>query len=93
MINVRKLVMFVTKEIFLEFVISADGIAADPDKVAIIRDRSQPSTTTEMRAFVNAAGYFRHLIKDYATLSGPLTDLTGGPKNQLVTLFLKAKAA
>jgi hypothetical protein len=50
-----------------------------------------PETTTEVRAFVNAAGYFRHLIKGYAEKSGPLTDLTGGPKVNQSHYLLKHK--
>jgi hypothetical protein len=92
-INVRKSIMFVTKEIFLEFIVSKDGISGDEDKMAAILEKPQPSITTEIRAFVNAAGYFRHLIENYAKISGPLTDLTGGPKNQPVTLSEKAKTA
>jgi hypothetical protein len=92
-LNVRKFVMFVIKEVFLKFVILAAGITADEDKVAAIRDRPKPSTTTEIRAFVNAAGYFRHLIEKYSTFSGPLTDLTGGPKGQPLKLEPLAKAA
>jgi hypothetical protein len=92
-LNVRKSTMFVTEGVFLGFVVSRDGIAADPDKVAAIRDRKEPATTTEVRAFTNAAGYFRHLIEKYALLSSPLTDLTGGPKNQPLKLPPAAKAA
>jgi hypothetical protein len=87
MVNVRKTVMFVISEIFLGFVVSKEGIAADPDKVAAIRNRPQPTFATEVRAFVNAAGYFRHFLKNYSEVSSPLTDLIGGPKNQTLTLL------
>jgi hypothetical protein len=38
MVNVRKTVMFVISEVFLGFVVLKEGIAADPDKVAAIRN-------------------------------------------------------
>jgi hypothetical protein len=85
--------IFITKKVFLGFIVSKDGISGDKDKMAAILKRPQPSIITEIRAFVNAAGYFRHLIENYAKISGPLTDLTGGPKNQPVTLSEKAKTA
>jgi hypothetical protein len=91
--NVRKSVMFVTEEIFLGFVILAAGITADKDKMAVIRDQPEPSTIIKVRAFVNAAGYFRHLIEKYSIFSGPLTDFTGGPKGQPLKLEPLAKAA
>jgi hypothetical protein len=56
--NVRKFVMYVISGVFLGFVISINGVTADSLKVAAIRDRPMPGTTTEVRAFVNAAGYF-----------------------------------
>jgi hypothetical protein len=93
MINVRKSNIFVPKGVFLSFVISAAGIKADINKIAAIRDRPQLFIAIKMRAFVNAAGYFRYLIKNYAHFFSPLTDLTGGPKNQAVTLSPEAKAA
>jgi hypothetical protein len=85
--------MFVIKEIFLGFIVSKNGISGDKDKIAAIFEKPQPLITTEIRAFVKAAGYFRHLIENYAKISGPLTDLNGGPKNQPVTLSEKAKTA
>jgi hypothetical protein len=91
--NIRKSVIFVIKEIFLKLVISAAGITADKDKMAVIRDRPKPSIIIKIRAFVNAANYFRHLIEKYSIFSGSLTDLTNGPKSQPLKLEPLAKAA
>ncbi|KAI1004560.1 hypothetical protein K3495_g3649 [Podosphaera aphanis] len=52
-----------------------------------------PTTTTEIRAFVNSSSYFRHLINHYAEISGPPTDLAGGGKNVPVKLSPAAKSA
>jgi hypothetical protein len=91
--NVRKSTMFVIEEMFLGFVISRNGIAADSNKMAVIRNRKKPAIITEVRAFTNAAGYFRHLIEKYALLSSPLIDFIRGPKNQPLKLPPAAKAA
>ncbi|KAF2963620.1 hypothetical protein GQX73_g9950 [Xylaria multiplex] len=93
MINSRKTLLFVSEGVFLGFHISVAGIKADPAKVAAVRDRPMPKTTTEVRAFTNAAGYFRHLIGNYSLIAAPLTALTGGPKNQALTLSPEAKDA
>ncbi|KAI0991707.1 hypothetical protein K3495_g16480, partial [Podosphaera aphanis] len=57
LLNTRKTNLFVSKGTFLGFVIDKNGITADPDKVAAIRDRPMPETTTQVRGFVNGAGY------------------------------------
>ncbi|POS82548.1 hypothetical protein EPUL_005935, partial [Erysiphe pulchra] len=86
LLNTSKCRLFVTSGVFLGFVISEDGIAADPEKVAAIRDRPMPSTTSEIRGFIGAAGYLRSLIKNFSQLAGPLTDQSVGPKNKPVKL-------
>jgi hypothetical protein len=91
--NVRKFVIYVISGIFLNFMILINGVTADSLKVAAIRDKPMPGIITEIKAFVNAAGYFRYLIKGYAKKFGPLTDLIGDPKGQLVTLFAEAQIA
>jgi hypothetical protein len=92
-LNTKKSVIYVREGVFLGFVVSIKGISADTDKIAAIRERSEPSTTTKMRAFVNAAGYFQHLIHRYADKSAFFTLYTGGPKGQKIKLSPKAKKA
>ncbi|KAI1004918.1 hypothetical protein K3495_g3298 [Podosphaera aphanis] len=89
-INGPKSKLFVEKGLFLGFLISKEGTQADPAKLQAVHDRSMPTTTTQVRGFVNAAGYFRHLIKNYSKLAAPLTELTGGPKNQTIKLSSEA---
>jgi hypothetical protein len=93
MLNTQKSVMFVKKGVFLGFVISRNGITADFQKVAAIKDRLMPAITTEVKAFVNTAGYLRHLISRYAKLANPLTELTDKAKNVPVKLSQKTQAA
>jgi hypothetical protein len=93
MLNTQKSVMFVEKGVFLGFIISRDGIAADSQKIAAIGDRPMPATTTEMKAFVNAAGYLRHLISRYAKLANSLIELINKAKNVPVKLLQEAQAA
>src|SRR6202165_1169064 len=91
LLNTRKTSLFVRSGVFPGFVINEDGITADPAKVAAVRDRPMPATTTEVRGFVNAAGYFRHLIDIYSEKSSHLTDLCTGPKGAPVTLSGEAQ--
>ncbi|KAI0992671.1 hypothetical protein K3495_g15514 [Podosphaera aphanis] len=71
-LNVPKCRWFVTEGTFLGFKINVDGIKADPAKVEAIRGRPPPTTATEVRSFLNAAGYLRRLIDHFSTKAGPL---------------------
>jgi len=85
-LNVAKCRWFVASGRFLGFIISALGIMSDPAKISAIRDRPPPSTATEVRSFLNAAGYFRHFIKDFSAMAASLYVLTGLPKSAKVQL-------
>ncbi len=60
----------------LGYVISGEGIAADPEKTAAINDLIPPKNVPELRRFLGMAGYYRQLIKGYADITTPLTHLT-----------------
>ncbi|KAI0997523.1 hypothetical protein K3495_g10664 [Podosphaera aphanis] len=80
-LNLSKFRYFVNKGVFLGFLISENGIQADPEKVCAIRERPIPTTTTSVQAFIAAAGYMRFLIKDFSKLCEPLHEVMTGPKN------------
>ena len=61
---------------YLGHVVSKEGVATDPDKVADIKKWHPPRTLKELQAFLGTAGYYRQYLKDYATSAKPLTRLT-----------------
>ena len=48
----------------------------DDTKVKAITDWPAPTTVCSVHSFLGLANFYRHFIKDYATLVKPLTDLT-----------------
>ena len=66
---------------FLGHIVSSDGIAADPDKVATIRDWPVPKNLKELQSFLGLANFFRRFVQGYSTLTAPLTDLCGSTTN------------
>ena len=55
--------------------ISENGVATDPQKIAAIAEWSTPNTATKLRSFLGLAGYYRRFIKDYGLIYRPLHDL------------------
>ena len=60
----------------LGYVVSANGVTADPEKVEAIRDMAPPSDVKAVRRLLGSANYYRQLIHDYAEIVRPLTELT-----------------
>lgn len=60
---------------FLGFVIDGSGLRTDPEKVDGIVNTPVPKTTTEVRRIIGVMQWYRRFIKDFSTLSAPITAL------------------
>ncbi|KAJ0568387.1 putative nucleotidyltransferase, Ribonuclease H [Helianthus annuus] len=60
---------------YLGHIVSAEGIAVDPEKIVSIQNWPTPKNVKDVRSFLGLAGYYRRFMRQYASIAGPLTDL------------------
>ncbi|GJV35067.1 putative reverse transcriptase domain-containing protein [Tanacetum coccineum] len=61
---------------FLGHVINEDGIHVDPSKIEAIKNWEAPRTPSEVRSFLDLAGYYRRFIENFSKIAKSLTILT-----------------
>lgn len=61
---------------FLGFVVSADGVAADPRKVTAVADFPRPHDLKSLRTFLGLTSYYRRFVPCYSSMAQPLYTLT-----------------
>jgi hypothetical protein len=74
-LNATKLQFLVPYGKLLGHIVSAQGMATDPDKVAVIINLPIPNTVSEVKGFLGHTGYYHRYTYKYATLALPLTQL------------------
>ncbi|KAL0154168.1 hypothetical protein M9458_050526, partial [Cirrhinus mrigala] len=67
---------------FLGYVINAEGVQMDQGKVSAIQEWPQPHTVKELQRFLGFSNFYRRFIKNYSSITAPLTSLLRvKPKN------------
>jgi hypothetical protein len=88
-LSATKSKFFVTEATFAGGRVGPDGIKPDLTKLTAIADWKVPTDLQNLGSFLGLTGYFRPLIKGYASIAQPLTDLA----RKLDLPKLKGKAA
>ncbi|KAL0186760.1 hypothetical protein M9458_018430, partial [Cirrhinus mrigala] len=68
---------------FLGYIITAEGVQMGQGKVSAILEWPQQLTVKELQRFLGFANFYRRFIKDYSSITAPLTSLLRGKPNTL----------
>lgn len=60
---------------YLGHILDEEGVKPDPDKIDPIVSYPAPKTVKEVRRLLGMVGWYRRFIKDFSTLTAPITDL------------------
>ena len=62
----------------LGFIISAEGIRPDPEKVQVLRSWPVPKTVKDVKSFLGFAGFYRRFVPQFAQIARPLHSVIAG---------------
>ena len=60
---------------YLRFIISTDGIEADPEKTSVINQWEPPQTVKGVQSFLGFCNFYQRFIKNYRRIAQPLNRL------------------
>jgi hypothetical protein len=74
--SISKCEFHVTRTKYLGFIITTEGVEADPEKIAIVLNWKVPTTVKGVQSFLGFCNFYRRFIRSYSQVSRALHRLT-----------------
>ena len=68
--------------VYLGFVISANSLKMDPEKVKAILEQPTPKNVSEVRSFHGLASFYRKFIKNFGVVCNAMNETMRGDKKE-----------
>ena len=72
--SLKKCSFFTNKVVFLGFIVSSEGVSANPQKFQAIVDWPEPKNIHDIWSFHGLASFYCRFIKGFSNIMSPITD-------------------